>query len=150
MSEQPRPRRRRSRRDERVEGQSLIDVAREAFIRHLALDRWRDLVELRESSGLPLPQALAEAGSFAHRWPYHALWQRRWKDEVVPLGADPGEPGSLFAAIERAVTAALGDEEAERLARGDRPLAEDEGFRIFLGGAYDKLHREAAGGLEPD
>ncbi|MGH7309649.1 MAG: hypothetical protein ACREK6_13215 [Candidatus Rokuibacteriota bacterium] len=143
------PRRRRARRDDRVEGQSLIDVAREAFIRHLALDRWRDLVELRETSGLPLPEALDEAGCFAHRWPYHALWRRRWQNEVVPFGADPGEPGALFAAIERATAGALDDEEADRRARGDRPLAEDQGFRAFLDGAYGKLHREAAGGLEP-
>jgi hypothetical protein len=142
------PRRRRSRRDERVEGQSLIDVAREAFVRHLALDRWRDLVDLRETSGLPLPEALDEAGSFAHRWPYQALWRRRWEEQVLGLGASPGEPGALFAAIERATAAALDDEEADRRARGDRPLAEDEGFRAFLGGAYDKLHREASGGLE--
>jgi hypothetical protein len=140
--------RRRARRDSRIEGQSLIDVAREAFVRHLALDRWRDVVDLRETSGRSLPEALDEAGRFVHRWPYQALWRRRWEEEVLPRGAGPDEPGLLFAAIERATAAALDDEEARRLACGDRPLAEDDGFRSFLDAAFGKLQREAAGGLE--
>lgn len=140
---------RRARRDQRVEGQSLIDVAREAFIRHLALDRWRDVAELRETCGLPLAQALEEAGRFLERWPYQDLWRRRWEEEVLPLAPGPEQPGLLFGAIERATARAIEDEEAERRRRGDRPLAEDPAYLTFLAGAYGKLQREAAGGLEP-
>ena len=67
---------------------------------------------------------------------------------MLPLAAGPDEPGPLFAAIERATAAALDDEEARRLACGDRPLAADDGFRAFLDGAFGKLQREASGGLE--
>ncbi len=137
-----------ARRDRRVEGQSLIDVAREAFIRHLALDRWRDVADLQETAGLPLARALDEAGRFLERWPYQGLWRRRWEEEVLPLAAVPGEPGALFGAIERAAARALDDEEVERARRGDRPLAEDPAYRAFLASAYGKLQREAGGGLE--
>lgn len=134
------------RKEDRVQGTQLIDVAREAFIRHLALDRWRDVEDLRETNGLTWEAALREAGGFVERWPYHALWRRRWEAEVIPAAGS--DPGAVFAAIEGAVTSALAEEEAERAARGDRPLAEDPGFKAFLDWTYGRLIQEASGQLE--
>ena len=49
---------------------------------------------------------------------------------------------SIFAAIEKAVGAALDDEEAERKARGDRPLEEDGEYKAFVDGALERLLQE--------
>ncbi len=138
---------RRRRTRERVEGMSFMDVAREAFVRHLALDKWRDVEDLREANGFDLPTAVREAGAFPERWPYHDAWRRRWVEHVLPAAA-VGDPAAVYAAVEAAVAAALGDEEAERAARGDRPLAEDPQYRRFIDHALGRLAREARGGLE--
>lgn len=138
---------RRRRRGERVESNAFIDVAREAYARHLALERWRDVEGLREANGFDWPTAAAEAGAFIERWPYQALWVRRWQEQVVPAAA-AGDPAAIFAAIEGAVRVALADEEAARAARGHRPLDLDPAFVAFLDQAYGRLERQAADTLE--
>lgn len=124
-----------------------MDVAREAFVRHVALDRWRDLEDLQETNGLDLATAAREAGRFVERWPYQAVWTRRWEEQVM-LAAGRGDGAAVFAAIEAAVAAAVEDEISERTARGDTPLELDPQFRAFLDQALGKLSRESAGGLE--
>jgi hypothetical protein len=124
-----------------------MDVAREAFVRAMALARWRDLAARSASPSVPASDAARAAGRFPGRGPYEALWVRRWEDEVLPQ-AGHTEPGQLFAAIERAVAGALADEEAERKRRDDRPLDLDAEYRAFLDAALGRLAREAGGGLE--
>lgn len=138
---------RRRRRRERVEGSSFMDVAREAFVRHLALDRWEDVQALKEANDFEWARAVGEAGRFPERWPYHEAWARRWREHVVPAAA-AGDGAAVYAAIEAAVAAALGDEIAERAARGDRPLELDPGFTAFLDAAMGRLSRQAADTLE--
>ncbi len=135
------------RRRERVEGSSFMDVAREAFVRHAALDRWRDVQDLRETNDLDWPTAVAEAGRFPERWPYHEAWRRQWQEHVVPA-AQAADPDSIYAAIERAVAAAVADEAAAREARGDRPLELDPRFTRFLDAAMGRLSHQAADTLE--
>jgi hypothetical protein len=125
-----------------------MDVARQGFVRYAALEKWRELEDLRESLGLDAAGAAREAGRFPGRGPYQALWARRWAEAVIP-GAEEGTAGTLFAVIEAAVAAALRDEEAERAARGDQPLDMDPEYRAYLDKALGQLQREAAGGLEP-
>lgn len=125
-----------------------MDVAREAYVRHLALDRWRDLRDLQDTLGLDVEAAVREAARFIPRPGYAALWRRRWEEVVLPAAAT-ADAGALFGAVERAVALALEDEEAERRARGDRPLAEDPDFKGFLDWAYNQLLRQAAEGVEP-
>jgi hypothetical protein len=124
-----------------------MDVAREAFVRHQALGRWRDAEHLHEASGLDWPAAARGAGGFLERWPYHALWQRRWEEHLTTAAAT-GDAGAIYAAMEAAVAAAIADEEAARAARGDRPLDLDPSFTAFLDEAYGRLNRQAADTIE--
>ncbi|HEY7677897.1 MAG TPA: hypothetical protein VIG69_12540 [Candidatus Methylomirabilis sp.] len=125
-----------------------MDVARESFVRHVALEKWREVEDLRETLGLGPEPAAREAGRFPGRGAYGALWARRWNEQVPPQAAG-GEPGRLFAAIEAAVATAVRDEEAARAARGDRPLDEDPEYKAFVDAALGRFLGEAAGGLEP-
>jgi hypothetical protein len=131
-----------------VEGQSFMDVARESYVRYVALEKWREVKDLRETLGLDAARAAREAGRFPGRGAYGHLWARRWEEQVLPQAAG-GEGGRLFAAIEAAVASAVHDEEAARAARGDRPLDEDQEYKAFVDTALGRFLGEAAGGLEP-
>jgi len=146
MEEQQRKRRRP--KQERVEGRGFMDVAREGFVRHVALDKWREIEDMRETLGFDWVRAVQEAGQFLGRGGYRSLWLRRWDEQVVPH-APEGEAGSLFAAIEKAVAAAVHDEDEARKSRGDRPLDEDPEFKAFTDASLEKFFRETAGEMEP-
>lgn len=145
MEESPRKKRRRS--EEPRAGSSLMDTAREGFVRHLALAKWREIEDIRESLGCDWTRAVSEAGQFPGRGPYRALWARRWQEQVLPH-ATGTDSGALFAAVERAVAAALQDEGEQRKNRGDRPLDEDPEYREFLGGLFRQLSRASSEELE--
>ena len=140
-------RKRRGRARTSAEGTAFMDVAREAFVRATALDKWREVEDLRAAAGLDLRRAVEEAGRFPGRGPYASLWERRWAAEVAPPAA-PDDPGERFAAIERAVGAAVDDEREARRARRDRPFEEDPEYRRFLDDAFERLARAASDGLE--
>lgn len=127
-------------RRERVEGHAFMDVVREAFVRWFALEKWREIEDLRDAAGLDWPRALAEAGSFLGRGRYAPLWVARWREHLGGGGITP-DPGGVFAAIERAVAEAFRDEEAERKARGDRPIEEDPEFKGFVDASMERLIR---------
>jgi hypothetical protein len=133
--------RKRGRRRERVEGNAFMDTVRAAFIRWLALEKWREVEDLRATLGLDLGQAVKEAAHFPNRGRYQLLWVSRWKLEVCPDAAGK-DSGSMFAAIERAVTTAVQEEEAERKSQGDRPLEEDPEYKAFVDRALERLLRE--------
>lgn len=143
-----RRRRRPDRRAERVEGNAFMDTARPAFIRWVALEKWREIEDLRTTHGLDLARAIEAAAEFPNRGRYQGLWVARWRAEVRPetTGA---EPGRVFAAIERAVAEALREEEAQRKSQGDPPLEEDAEYKAFVDGALETLLRSQAGQLEP-
>ena len=138
-----RRRKRGERQHDRVQGREFMDVAREAFVRYVALDRWREIEDMRETLGFDWTQATQEAGRFLGRGVYAPIWDRQWQEHVLPQVQD-ADPGKLFAAIERAVAAALHAEEAERKIRGDRPLDEDAEYKAFLDSALEKLFRETS------
>jgi len=138
---------RRRKRRERVEGSSFMDVARQAYARHLALERWRDVEALRETNGFDWSTAVGEMAEFPERWPYHGAWTQRWGEHVVEAAAG-ADAAAIFAAIEAATVAALADEEAARAARGDRPLDLDPAYLAFLDRALGTLEKQAADTLE--
>ena len=123
-----------------------MDTVRPAFIRWVALEKWREVEDLRTTLGMDLAQAIDEAGKFPNRGRFQALWITRWKAEVRPevTGA---EPGSLFGAIEKAVAAAVEEEEAERKRRGDPQLDEDPEYKAFVDSALESLLAEGAATL---
>lgn len=141
-----RGRKRRRRKHERMEGNAFMDSVRDAFVRHLALEKWREVTELQATPGVDVARAIEEAGQFPGRGPYHRLWASRWRQEVRPDTA-AADAGSLFASIERAVAGALGEEEAERQARGDSPLEEDPEYKAFVDHALEQLLREGGADL---
>jgi hypothetical protein len=145
-SEDMEPRRKKRKRKGTTEASSFMDTVRSAFIRWVALEKWREVEDLRATVGMELGQALEEAGQFPGRGRYQPLWVSRWKAEVSPeaVGADPG---NLFAAIERAVAAAVTEEEAERKSHGDPPLDEDPEYKGFVDTALERLLGEGGGTL---
>lgn len=145
--EEPRKKKRDRKRD-RAEGKEFMDAAREAFVRYVALEKWREIEDMRETLGFDWAQAAKEAGHFLGRGPYQPLWVRRWEEQVLPQ-ATGTDPGKLFAALETAIAEAVRDEEALRKTRGDRPLEEDPEYKAFLDAALENLFREQAGELEP-
>lgn len=132
----------------RQKSKEFMDAAREAFVRYTALEKWREIEDMRETLGFDWPQAAQEAGQFLGRGSYQPLWVRRWEAEVLPQAAGT-DAGRLFAAIETAIAAALRDEEEKRKIRGDRPLDEDPEYKAFIDTALENLFREQAGELEP-
>jgi hypothetical protein len=135
------PRRKKRERKGTSEASSFMDNVRAAFIRWVALEKWRELDDLRRTAGMDLAQAIDEAGRFPSRGRYRQKWAARWQAELRPEIAE-SDPGNLFAAIERAVSAALADEEIERKASGDRPLEEDPEYKAFVDTALERLLRE--------
>lgn len=124
-----------------------MDVTRQAFVRHLALDKWREIEDMRETLGFDWARAAEEACQFLSRGLYAPLWVRQWQSDVLPA-APAGDPGKVFAAIERAVAGALLSEEGERKIRGDRPLDEDPEYKAFVDRGIEKLLSQQAGELE--
>jgi len=136
------------RKRDRAEGKEFMDAAREAFVRFVALEKWREMEDMRETLGFDWAKAAKEAGHFLGRGPYQPLWVRRWEEHVLPQ-ATGTDPGRLFAALETAIAHAVRDEEGERKVRGDRPLDEDPEYKAFIDAALESLFRETAGELEP-
>jgi hypothetical protein len=118
-----------------------MDTVRAAFVRWFALEKWREVEDSRATLGFDLTQALNEAGQFPTRGRYQRLWALRWRAEVCTDVAGK-DPGSVFAAIERAVAAAVEEEDAERKLHGDRPLEEDPEYKGFVDRALERLLRE--------
>jgi hypothetical protein len=123
-----------------------MDVAREAFVRYLALEKWREIRDTSETLGVDWTRAALESARFPGRGSYQALWVRRWQEHLT-REATAADAGALFAAIERAVAAALHDEEEERKRRGAPSLDEDPEYRTFVGRTLERLRQ--AGELEP-
>jgi hypothetical protein len=144
--QEKRGRKRGDRRGERVQGQSMMDVARQAFVRDVALDRWRDIQDLRDTVGLDWARAAQEAGQFLGRGAYSGLWVRQWREAVLPAAA-AGNPAEVFAAVERAIVSALAAEEEERRLRRDRPIEEDREFKAFVDRIVESLLRQQAAEL---
>lgn len=135
--------RRKGKKQGRKKGQEFPDVAMEAFIRYLALEKWREIQDLREALvGDELKEALQEAGRFQARGKYQGIWQKHWHRSVVDqLFLQEG--GVLFGAIEQAVKASVEEEEAERRRRGDPSLFEERDFRAFMVFSLERLFSEA-------
>ena len=138
---------RRKRRGERVSGNAFMDTVRPAFIRWLALEKWRELEDLRATLNLEVKEALREAGRFPGRGRHESLWVAQWQREVCS-DLDDQDPGTIFAAIERAITTALQQEDAARGASGDRPLEEDPEYKSFVDRNLERLLRQGDLGVD--
>lgn len=140
------PRRKKPRRKGTSEASSFMDTVRAAFIRWMALEKWREIEDCRATLGMELKRAIEEAGHFPGRGRYEPLWIAQWNGEVR-LETTGSDPGQLYAAIERAVAAALREEEAQRKAAGDPALEEDPEYKAFVDSALERLLSEGGGTL---
>ena len=142
------PRQRKGGKKGRRKSKEFMDAGREAFVRHVALEKWREMEDIRETLGFDWPAAAREAAQFLNRGPYRDLWVRQWQKHVLPQTVN-ADPGNLFAAVEGAIAAALLQEEDERRRRGDRPLDEEAEYKGFIDASLERLFEEQAGELEP-
>lgn len=142
----PRGRHRKQGKNGRRQGKEFMDAALDAYIRHLALHKWREVADAQATLGLDALQAVREAGVFHERGPYHDIWARWWQDSVLSavITASP----TLFECIEAAMRGALEEEGAARQQRGDVVLEDTLSYKAFVDQALERLFAEEAGAIE--
>ena len=129
----------------RKQGKEFMDAALDAYKRHLALHKWRQVMDAQAAVSMAPEQAIREAGRFPVLGPYQDVWERWWETKVVAAG---GAETPLFERIETAVSGALDEEIAARRQRGDAPLEDSVSYRMFVDQALDRLLEEESGSLE--
>lgn len=111
----------------------FLDVAPDAFVRYLSLDIWQRIEAVRREGARPegTETALDAILAFDERYPYQAIWREKWQSH----GGErmwSAESGELLGLIERMVAGALDAEEAERKARGDGSVYDEEDYLTFV------------------
>ena len=139
-------RRRKGGKRGRKKSKEFMDAALDAYIRDLALEKWRQVTDMQESLGVNLAQAVRDAGSFPERDAYRSIWERWWQSQVVTVFAADASP--LMGRIEAAVRGALGEEIETRQQQGDKSLEDTLDYSTFLSRALDHLFEEEAGSIE--
>ncbi len=126
-------------------GKEFIDYAEEFFVRYLALRVWHGIEAIRRGE---IPEELRQASldritAFDERFPYQELWRKEWQ-RVIGDRLWTFDPPHLLKTIEEMVHAALKAEEAERKAKGDRSLYDEEDYLAFVDHEIQYLfqHRE--------
>ncbi len=136
-------RRRKGGKRGRKKSKEFMDAALDAYIRDLALEKWRQVTDLQETLGVDTSQAVRDAGSFPERDAYRSIWERWWQTQVVAA-----QISSLLGCIEVAVRGALGEEIETRQQQGDKSLEDTLDYTTFLSRALDHLFEEEAGSIE--
>jgi hypothetical protein len=139
-------RRRKGGKRGKQKGKEFMDAALDAYIRDLALEKWRQVTDLQESLGVDLAQAVRDAGGFPERDAYRSIWERWWQMEVVAVASAQASP--LFGCIEEAVQGALREEIETRQQQGDATLEDSLDYRTFLDRTLDHLFEEEEGSIE--
>ena len=130
----------------RRKSKEFMDAAMDAYMRHLALQKWREVIDLHESAGVDTVQAVREAGHFPQRGVYQSIWERWWQSEVGDQY--DASLGSLFGCIEAAVQGAMRDEIAARHEQRDVTIEDTLLYKEFIDQALDRLFEEEAGSIE--
>ena len=133
----------------RKQGKEFMDAALDAYRRHLALHKWRQVMDMQRSElaskRMAPDQALREAGRFPGLGAYQDVWERWWEAQVVAV---VGSEVPLLQRIEAAVGGALDEEIVTRRQRGDAPLEDSLSYKMFLDQALGRLLEEESGSLE--
>lgn len=137
--------RKRRGRGGRKQGKEFMDAALDAYRRHLALHKWRQVMDAQASVGITPEQAVLEAGRFPGLGAYQDVWERWWNEEVT---SSVYAEASLLERVEAAVSGALNEEVAARRQRGDAPLEDSLSYKMFVDQALDRLLEEESGSLE--
>ena len=139
-------RRRKGGKRGKQKGKEFMDAALDAYIRDLALEKWRQVTDLQETLGVATAQAVRDIGSFPERGAYRSIWERWWQAQVVAVASAQASP--LFGCIEEAVKGALTEEINLRRQQGDALLEDTLAYKMFLDRALDHLFEEEAGSIE--
>jgi hypothetical protein len=139
-------RRRKGGKHGRRKSKEFMDAAVDAYVRHVALQKWREVTDAQETLGVDTVQAVREAGSFLERGAYRGIWERWWRTHVVNVAGVSFAP--LLGCIEAAVQGALQEESEARRQQGDALLEDTLAYKAFLDQALDRLFEEEAGSLE--
>ena len=67
----------------RKQGKEFMDAALDAYRRHLALHKWRQVMDAQASVGVTPEQAIREAGRFPGLGAYRNVWERWWDEQVT-------------------------------------------------------------------
>ncbi len=59
-------------------GKGFMDAALDAYVRHLALQKWREVIDRQDALGESLLEAAQASGNFAGCGPYQDIWERWW------------------------------------------------------------------------
>ncbi len=139
-------RRRKGGKRGRKKSNEFMDAALDAYIRDMALEKWREVTDMQESLGVNFEQAVRDSGSFPERGPYRDIWERSWQTQVVAAAvtADSSPIGN----IEAAVRSALIEEITARQQRDDKQLEDTHHYKTFLDSAMDHLFEEEEGSIE--
>ena len=137
--------RKRRGRGGRKQGKEFMDAALDAYRRHLALHKWRQVMDAQASVGITPEQAVREAGRFPGLGAYQDVWERWWNEKVT---SSVYAEASLLERVEAAVSGALNEEAAARRQRGDAPLEDSLSYKMFVDQALDRLLEEESGSLE--
>ena len=129
----------------RKQGKEFMDAALDAYKRHLALHKWRQVMDVQASVNVAPEQAVREAGRFPGLGAYQDVWERWWDAQVLAVA---GSETPLLERIEAAVGGALDEEITTRRQRGDAPLEDSVSYRTFVDQALDRLLEEESGSLE--
>ena len=133
----------------RKQGKEFMDAALDAYKRHLALHKWRQVMDVQSSKlaskRMASEQAVREAGRFPGLGPYQDVWERWWDAQVVAVASSEAP---LLERIEAAVGGALKEEITTRRQRGDAPLEDSLSYKMFVDQALDRLFEEESGSLE--
>ena len=129
----------------RKQGKEFMDAALDAYKRHLALHKWRQVMDAQVSVNVAPEQAVREAGRFPGLGAYQDVWERWWDAQVVAVA---GSEAPLLERIETAVGGALNEEITARRQRGDAPLEDSLSYKTFVDRALDRLLEEESGSLE--
>ncbi|MDZ4339416.1 MAG: hypothetical protein U1B94_04265 [candidate division NC10 bacterium] len=114
-------------------GKEFIDYAEEFFARFLSLGIWHGIEAIRRGE-IPeelRPATLDRITAFDERFPYQELWRQEWQ-RAIGDRLWTFAPPDLLKATEEMVDAALKAEEAERKARGDGSLYDEDDYLAFV------------------
>lgn len=123
-----------------------MDAALDAYIRHLALEKWREVTDMHETLGVSLTQAVRDAAKFPERGRYRNIWERWWQTGGVEVAAM--DASSLLGCIETVVKGALREEISAREEQADGPLEETWDYKTFVDRTLDHLFEEEEGSIE--
>lgn len=124
----------------------FMDVALDAYIRHVTLNKMLEVEGLAQGQGMAEAEALAAVGAFPERGAYQELWERAWGHMTAQRHG--GEEQPIVGAIEAAVREAMLEEQARRADTGDETIEDTRPYTTFIATAMGRLLEEADGEIE--